>query len=248
MLDTSIIMHSLKITAMNPKLLLVTDRSDLARLQAQMLVHSGIEVSVLNHTIARSKMSASDLEGYDLIMLNMFDEESLGIEICRKLRAGYFSPILALIYESDERFMLRMYDAGADDCLVQPLSIHMLLAKVRAWLRQSSNSGKTVGLVEAYEFKLNPIKSEVITPEETLVRLSQLEARLLHLLIVNSGRIVSTDLIIQRVWPDNGMSDGDRHLLKALVHRLRRKIECDPTRPRYIHTIPHQGYSFRPEE
>jgi len=232
---------------MNPKLLLITDRADLARLQAQMLVHSGIEVSVLNHTLAKNKTSAADLEGYDLILLNLYEEENDGITICRKLRAGYYGPILALVYERDERFLLRVYEAGADDCLVQPLSIHLLLAKVQAWLRRSEIKERTIGFLEAYEFRFNPVKSEVITPEDTLIRLSQLEARLLHLLIINSGRIVSTDLIIQRVWPDNSMCDGDRHLLKALVHRLRRKIESDPTRPQYIHTIPHQGYSFRVE-
>lgn len=232
---------------MNAKLLLITDRADLARLQAQMLVHSGIEVAMLNHTIAKSKASAADLEGYDLILVNMYEEEECSIEICRRLRAGYYRPILVLVYERDERFLLRVYEAGADDCLVQPLSIHLLLAKVQAWLRRSELKNKSVDLLEAYRFRFNPVKSEVITPEDTLIRLSQLESRLLHLLILNSGRIVSTDLIIQRVWPENNMCDGDRHLLKALVHRLRRKIESDPGRPQYIHTIPHQGYSFRLE-
>jgi DNA-binding response OmpR family regulator len=138
-----------------------------------------------------------------------------------------------LIYERDERFLLRAYEAGADDCLVQPLSIHLLLAKVQAWLRRSGVIDKSVGHVEAYGFRFDSIKSEVITPQEELIRLSQLEARLLHLLMSNHGQVVATDLIIQRVWPDNYASDGDRHLLKALVHRLRRKIEADPTAPQY---------------
>ncbi len=232
---------------MNPKLLLITDRSDLARLQAQMLVHSGIEVAVLNHALAKNKMGAADLDGYDLILINLFEEGNNSLEICKKLRSGYYKPILNLIYEQDERSQLRAYDAGVDDCLVQPLSIHVLLAKVQAWLRRSGTDNKCVDFLEAYNFRFNPIKSEVITPEEILVRLSLLEARLMHLFIVNSGRIVTTDLIIQRVWPDNCTTDGDRHLLKALVHRLRRKIENDPTHPQYIHTIPHQGYSFRLE-
>jgi DNA-binding response OmpR family regulator len=232
---------------MNPKLLLITDRTDLARLQAQMLVHSGIEVSVLNHTIAKSKLNAADLDDYALIMVNLFEENNNGAEICKRLRASYYKPILILIYEQDERSQLRAYDAGADDCLVQPLSIHVLLAKVQAWLRRSGTDAPGAEFLEAYNFRFNPTKSEVVTPEENLVRLSLLEARLMHLLIVNSGRIVTTDLIIQRVWPDNCTNDGDRHLLKALVHRLRRKIENDPTRPEYIHTIPHQGYSFRHE-
>jgi len=232
---------------MIPNVLLITDRPDLARLQAQMLVHSGIKVSTLNRTIAIHKMSMADLEDYDLILLNLFEDEAESLEICRKLRAGYYNPILILHYSQDERFLLRAYDAGADDCLGQPLSIYLLLAKVQAWLRRSGIKDKSIGHVEAYEFRFNPVKKEVITPQNNMVRLSQLEARLLHLLIVNSGSIVTTDLIIQRVWPDSGLCDGDRHLLKALVHRLRRKIEDDPTRPQYIHTIPHQGYSFRLE-
>jgi DNA-binding response OmpR family regulator len=233
--------------SMNPKLLLITDRADHARLQAQMLVHSGIEVSVLNHTIARSRMNATDLMDYSLILIHMFEEEKTGLEICRTLRAGYYSPILFLIFDRDERTQLAAYEAGADDCLVQPISVNVLMAKVKAWLRRSSMGDCAIDHIEAYSFRFDPVKSEVITPDETLVHLSQLEARLLHLLIVNSGRIVATDLIIQRVWPDNCMGDGDRHLLKALVHRLRRKIEQDPACPQYIHTVPYQGYSFRQE-
>jgi DNA-binding response OmpR family regulator len=119
------------------------------------------------------------------------------------------------------------------------------LAKINAWLRRSTMGEKTIDFVEAYGFRFNSTKNQVITPEENLVRLSQLEARLLRLLMVNHGQIVDTDLIIQRIWPDSGMSDGDRHLLKALVHRLRGKIETDPSRPQYIHSIPRQGISFR---
>ena len=232
---------------MNPKLLLITDRADLAKLQAQMLVTSGIEVSILIHTIAKNKTRPADLEDYDLILINIYEDEESTVEICRKLRSGYYNPILAQIYARDERVLLYTYEAGADDCLVQPMGIHLLLLKIQAWLRRSGVKDKTVGLLEVYKFQFDPVKSEVVTPQNNLVRLSLLEARLLHLLMVNSGRIVGTDTIIQRVWPDNATADGDRHLLKALVHRLRRKIEHDPTCPQYIHTVPHQGYSFRLE-
>jgi DNA-binding response OmpR family regulator len=229
---------------MNSKLLLITDRDDLAKLQAQMLMHSGLDVTILNHTLTQNKKGAAAVEGYDLILVNMFDEDSDSLEICRNLRGSFYNPILVLIYERDERSLLRAYDAGADDCLVQPLSIHLLVAKIQAWLRRSGLSEKSINYIEAYNFRFDPVKSEVITPQEELIRLSQLEARLLHLLMSNRGQIVETNQILQRVWPDNVESVGDRHLLKALVHRLRRKLEADPTDPRYIHTIPHQGYSF----
>jgi DNA-binding response OmpR family regulator len=232
---------------MNPKLLLITDREDLARLTAKTLVHSGIDVALLDHTLAKSKSRSTDLAEYSLMLIHLFDEGRDSIEICRKLRAGYENPILVVLYSRDERDLLQAYDAGADDCLLQPLSIHVLLAKVQAWMRRAGAMPKALGFVEVYNFRFDPASSEVITPEENSVRLSQLEARLLHLLMLNSGSIVETDLIIQRVWPDSFLGDGDRHLLKALVHRLRRKIEADPTNPQYIHTVPHRGYSFYPE-
>ncbi len=229
------------------KVLLITDRTDLARVQAHTLVCSGIDVSEMNHLLARTKISAADLKGYDLILLNMFDEEGSSIEICRKLRAQYHNPIIILVYERDERFLLRAYEAGADDCLVHPVSINLLLAKVQAWLRTAASKHNSVRLLEAYNFRFNLSKSELITPEDTRVQLSQLEARFLHLLFVNNGRIVSTDVILQRVWSDKSdMRDGDRQMLKVLVHRLRRKIERNSNAPQYIHTIRHQGYSFRP--
>jgi DNA-binding response OmpR family regulator len=230
---------------MNPKLLLITDRADLARVQAQMLVTSGIEVSLLLAAIVKHQTHPADLEDFDLILINLYEDEPGMWEICRKLRPEYENPILVQIYVRDERALLHLYEAGADDCLVQPMGSHVLLLKIQAWLERAGVKDKTIGLLEVYKFQFDPVKSEVVTPQNNLVRLSLLEARLLHLLMVNSGRIVATDTIIQRVWPDNATADGDRHLLKALVHRLRRKIEQNPTTPQYIHTVPHQGYSFR---
>src|SRR5690606_11836059 len=151
-------------------LLLITDRTSLARLPAQMLVHSGIETSVLNSAVAKKKATSSYLEEYDLILLNMYEEDGHGLDICRRLRAGYENPILVLTYEQDERYLLSAYEAGADDCLVQPFSINLLLAKIQPWLRQSGLSDKSVGLLEAYEFRFDPVKSEVITPQKELVR------------------------------------------------------------------------------
>jgi DNA-binding response OmpR family regulator len=199
------------------KILLITVLSNFGRLR-------GIEFSVLEHTSAKDWMSTAHLEGFDLILLDISEDESGSLELCRQLCAEYGIPILILTRGNDEYFLL-----------------------IRSGIKVQKD--KAMGLLEAYGFRLRSVKSggELITPQETLVRLSQLEARLLHLLIVNSGCVVASDLIIQRVWPDKDICDGDRHLLKALVHRLRRKIEADPTHPQYIQTIPHQGYSFRPQ-
>jgi DNA-binding response OmpR family regulator len=230
---------------MKSKLLLITDRPDIVQVQVQMLVQNGIEVSELAYSIAKNKTSAADLKDYSLILLNIFEEENNSLDLCRRLRTDYHSPILMLAYKHSERFLLHVYEAGADDCLVQPLSMRLMLAKVQAWLRRTEHREVMEGQLEFNNFKFDPVKNELVTPEDTLVRLSKLEARFLHLLIVNSGQIVTTDLILQRVWPGSLASEGNRRMLKALVHRLRRKIEPNPNAPEYIQTVPHEGYSFR---
>jgi two-component system response regulator RstA len=121
---------------MQPKVLLITDLPDFPRMGVQMLVLSGIEISVREHNIVKDKISAADVVGYDLLLINMYERESDSAGICWKLRTEYDNPILVLTHEEDEHFVLSAYDAGADDCLVQPMSNHILLAKVHAWLRR----------------------------------------------------------------------------------------------------------------
>jgi len=121
---------------MNPKVLLITDRADFPQMGTQMLVLSGIEISVREHNMVKNKISAADVAGYDLILINMYKRESDSAGICWKLRTEYDNPILVLTHEKDENLVRRAYDAGADDCLVQPMSSHLLLAKVHVWLRR----------------------------------------------------------------------------------------------------------------
>jgi len=123
---------------MHPKVLLITDLPDFPQMGTQMLVLSGIEISIREYNIAENKISAADVEGYDLVLINMYMRESDSAGICRMLRAEYDNPILVLIHENDENLLLRVYDAGADECLFKPTSNRMLLAKVQAWLRRAA--------------------------------------------------------------------------------------------------------------
>lgn len=226
---------------MRAKLLLITDYADLANLQAQRFVQYGFDVSVVRETVATNMISAANLENYDLILLYLLDGKVDSLELCRSLSAIYDNPILFFTFERDERVTLRVYEAGAAECIIQPMRFDLLVAKVRAWLRYTGSRDKTVGVLEAYGFRFDQSNGEVVTPQETLVRLSPLEARLLHILIANSGRIVLKERIVRQVWPDDAMVDKASDRLQTLVHRLRRKLE-----PQYIQATRNQGYTFGP--
>ena len=105
-------------------------------------------------------------------------------------------------------------------------------------------TGEALETLQVGDLRLEPAKRQVITPEGKAVRLTNLEFRLLHLLMMNRGQVLESGVIVDRVWGYIG--DTDRVPLKNVVYRLRRKIEPDPSRPRYICSVGGVGYTLRP--
>ena len=125
---------------MQSKVLVITDRPDLPQISTQMLLLSGIEVSVQDDKIGTGATSASVLEFYDLVLINLYERPGDSVELCRQLRAQYNNPILVILPERDEELMLRVFEAGAEDCLVQPLDHRLLVAIIKAWRRRARHS------------------------------------------------------------------------------------------------------------
>ena len=142
--------------------------------------------------------------------------------------------------EDDE---VRGLEMGADDFLRKPFSPRQLLARIKAVMRRanttrgvSNSSSVTVGPIT-----LDAMRHEV-TRDGTKIRLTPTESRLLHLLITHTGQVLTTDMIIERVW---GYDEaGDSGLVKTHIRHLRQKVEPDPNRPQYIMTVPGVGYTF----
>lgn len=165
-----------------------------------------------------------------------------GLEVCRRVRAESKTPIIILSVRGADEDVVKGLELGADDYVVKPFSPSQLLARIRAVLRRAG-SEPTPGKLEAAGFAFDRERNEVQRPGQSAVRLTPLEARLLEALMLNAGRVVTSDRLIAVVW---GVDGGDRAMLKQLVYRLRAKFD-DPDHPLPIETIPGIGYAFGEE-
>jgi DNA-binding response OmpR family regulator len=166
-----------------------------------------------------------------------------GFEVCRQMRSETNSMVLILTAHDREDDEIRGLEMGADDYLRKPFSPRQLLARIKAVMRRSngSNGSSSSSAITVGPVTLDAMRHEV-SREGTKVRLTPTESRLLHLLISHTGQVLTTDMIIERVW---GYDEaGDSGLVKTHIRHLRQKVEPDPNSPRYIMTVPGVGYTF----
>jgi two-component system, OmpR family, KDP operon response regulator KdpE len=236
------ILPDYNLAAQGQKVLLVCDRPEEIQRWMRLLPTSLFEL-VLAGSIERAFEAWADTIP-DLILIDVNGTFPDGTEICRQLRQEAALPLLVVFEAYDEAHQLQAYQAGADDCLVKPLNPSLLLAKLNVWLRRSwMVPAETLAGLSGGGVRLDPIRRAAVFEDGRYVRLTNLELRLLTLLMYNPGRALSTGDIISRVWGFS--SDGDKGaMLKNLVYRLRKKIEPDPNHPAYLLTDPGQGYRF----
>lgn len=228
---------------MNAKVLIVCDDSDTCQTWAFCLRQKGIDVitTELGHEIS-NQWSA---EIPDIVVIDVNTSQQDGIALCQRIREEMIIPILLFTPLNDEAHILEAYRAGVDECVPKPVSPALFMVKVKVWLRRSwTVPAESLEVVQISNFKLDPHSRQVIKSPGKGVRLTNLEFRLLYLLMKNSGRILETEYIVERVWGYHG--EGNSHLLKNLVYRLRRKIEPDPSSKPHIHTEHGIGYKFQP--
>ena len=176
----------------------------------------------------------------DLVLLDMNMPVMDGLEACREIRSSSDVPIIMLTVRSAERDKVRALDAGADDYVVKPFGIQELLARIRAALRRIP-SGEAAPLISTREFRFD-FENRVITVRGSNVHLTPKEFELLRELVSNAGKPISHRRLLQAVWgPDYG---EETESLRVVVNQLRRKIEPNPARPKYILTEPWIGYRF----
>lgn len=226
----------------NTKILLLSDNLETAQLWAFGLKQWGPEVTIVGSLEEASE--TWEKETFDLIIVDLYGQTCDELELCRQLRAIAVNPMLLFTYRGSEPEILAAYQAGVDECIPKPITPPLFMAKVSAWLRRSWTVSTTaLETLQAGEFSLDPARRHLIRADGEVIKLTNLEFRLLYLLMRYQGRVIDTNLIVERVWGHSG--HGDSALLKNVVYRLRRKVERDPGQPTILQTVPGEGYIFQ---
>jgi two-component system KDP operon response regulator KdpE len=176
----------------------------------------------------------------DLILLDMNMPGLDGLQTCREIRSDSQVPIIMLTVRSAEKDKVRALDAGADDYVVKPFGIEELLARVRALLRRAAED-KNAGALVSKELNFDFDKRDILV-RGTPIHLTPKEFAVLKELVVADGRPISHRRLLQSVWgPEYG---EETESLRVVINQLRKKIELNPAKPKYIHTEPWVGYRF----
>jgi two-component system KDP operon response regulator KdpE len=182
----------------------------------------------------------------DVVITDLSMPNMNGLELCRRLRETSKVPIIVLSVKEDESVKIEALDAGADDYVTKPFGIGELLARVRAVLRRSPVDGSAeTAVIEDGDFRIDREKRRVAVLGKE-IRLSPKEFELLLFLVQHSGKVLTHRTLLGKIWGGN-FTDQDEYL-RVFISNLRKKIEPDPARPRYILTDPWVGYRFQPGE
>ncbi|MFF5496117.1 response regulator [Streptomyces aquilus] len=179
----------------------------------------------------------------DVVMLDLGLPDMDGVEVIKGLRGWTRVPILVLSARQASDEKVAALDAGADDYVTKPFSMDELLARLRAAVRRTAETPLVTGttLVETADFSVDLLARKVHRGGRD-VRLTPTEWHLLEILITHPGRLITQKHLLQEVW---GVTQGNKtNYLRVYMAQLRRKLETDPSHPRYLITEPGMGYRF----
>jgi two-component system KDP operon response regulator KdpE len=228
---------------MNPStILIVDDEPQIRRVMLTTLASHGY--SVVEAASGEEALERIRTERPDLIILDVNMPGMSGLETCAEIRTSSDVPIIMLTIRNSERDKVQALDAGADDYVVKPFGVQELMARIRAALRRSGPGDATPAFASE-DLKID-FEKRAVTVKNHPVRLTPKEFELLRHLVANSGKALGHRRLLQAVWgPDYG---EETEYLRVFINQLRKKIEPDPRKPRYIHTEPWVGYRFDPPQ
>jgi DNA-binding response OmpR family regulator len=218
--------NSLGIRAMSTtKKILIVDDDDLLRetLQDQFSLHDEFSVTDVPNAAAGVKAAKSDQA--DLILLDVNLPDMDGREACKQIRRGGFKgPIIMLTAQGSDSDTILGLDSGANDYVTKPFKFAVLLARIRAHMRQHEHSEDAIFKVGPYTFK--PANKMLIRDDNKKIRLTEKETAIIKFLYRAGEQVVSRDVLLHDVWGYN--AGVTTHTLETHIYRLRQKIERDP--------------------
>ena len=218
-----------------PRVLVVDDEQQILRALRTSLRGAGYEVETADS--AEGALTAAAMRPPEAVILDLVLPDGNGVDVCRELRAWSSAPVIVLSAVGEEREKVAALDAGADDYVTKPVGIDELLARLRAVLRRTTPAGEPV--IEIGELVID-LANRQVTLAGAPVHLTPHQFELLRVLAVNKGKLLTHRTLLREVWgPGYG---SESNLLHGNVSQLRRKIELDRTKPRYLLTEAGAGY------
>jgi two-component system, OmpR family, KDP operon response regulator KdpE len=224
------------------RVLVVDDEQQITLVLRSGLTKHGYDVRVAAEgeaALELFRLWTPNLVVTDLSMPNMG-----GLELCRRLRAISDVPIIVLSVKGEEATKIEALDAGADDYVTKPFGMGELLARVRAALRRSpARTDEAVTVIEEGDFRAD-LEAHSVAVRGEEVHLSPKEFDILVHFIRRPGKVLTHRTLLSTIWGGNYVEQTE--YLRVFIRHLRKKIEPDPAKPRYILTEPWVGYRFDP--
>lgn len=224
------------------KLLVVDDEASIRRFLRVSLGGHGYQICEAEGGV-EAVLKVNELRP-DLVILDLGLPDLSGIDVIRQVREWSAVPILILSIREREADKVEALDAGADDYLTKPFGLAELLARIRAGLRRANLSRDGGSVFRNGELFVD-LEARIIKVGEREVQLTPTEYELLKAMVMQAGRVLTHHQILSRVWGED--YEGDSHMLRVNVSNLRKKLEPDPLRPRFLVTEPGVGYRLKTE-
>ncbi len=230
--------------APRPLILLIEDDAQIRRFLRAALTQQGHRL--LEAVTGAEGLRYASTQRPDLIILDLGLPDTDGLVLAREIRSWAATPIVVLSARGQESDKIAALDAGADDYVTKPFSVGELLARMRVALRHAAGAaaGTSDPVYEVGALRIDLAHRRIQVNDQD-VHLTPIEYKLLTLLVRNSGKVVTHRQLLREVW---GPSFEDQsHYLRVYMQQLRKKLEAEPARPRYLRTEPGVGYRLRDE-
>jgi two-component system KDP operon response regulator KdpE len=228
-------------SAEGAKVLVVDDEPQITRVLRTVLLSQGYQVRIA----AEGETALSSFREWnpELVITDLYMPHMDGIELCRRIRAQSTVPIIVLSVKGEERTKVEALDCGADDYVTKPFSIDELMARVRAALRRGG-AGDEPASFELGDFRID-LDARRVHAHGHEVRLTPKEFDLFVYMARRPNRVLTHASLLEAVWGE--ASQEQPEYLRVFMGQLRKKLEPDPSNPRYLLTEPWVGYRFSPK-
>ncbi len=223
-------------------ILIIEDEQPIRRFLSASLTNEGYRIGEAVSGEEGLRMAAA--QPPDLVILDLGLPDLDGQDVLKRLREWYTSPIIVLSARDQEQQKIKALDSGADDYVTKPFGVGELLARIRTAVRHAHRVGPETTSITIGDIRVD-LTARLVYRKGNEVHLTPLEYKLLGTMIRHAGKVLTHRFLLREVW---GPQDSqENHYLRVFVASMRRKLEDDPARPRYILTEQGVGYRFASE-